>query len=100
MAKLPPQLQPFAPSGDEPWDRVRAAHLLNRAGFGGTPAEIERALALGPTRAVDALLDFPDAGAEEQSQTDVPDLSSIDGYPSNFRALQTLLAGKTPQERM
>jgi len=29
------------------WDRAAAAHLLGRAGFGGTPAEVEAALASG-----------------------------------------------------
>ena len=33
------------------------------------------------------ILDFPDASAEEQSETDVPDLSSIDGYPKNFKEI-------------
>jgi len=41
-----------------------AAHLLNRAGFGGTPVEIQRLADLGPDRAVSFLLDYeniPDA---------------------------------------
>ena len=35
-----------------------AAHLLNRAGFGGTPVEIQRLADLGPERAVSFLLDY------------------------------------------
>jgi hypothetical protein len=53
-----------------PLTRRQAAHLLRRAGFGGTPAEIDALAALGPQGAVDSLLhpaqpdvplpDFPD----------------------------------------
>jgi uncharacterized protein (DUF1800 family) len=46
----------FSPLPENHWDRIKAAHLLNRAGFGGTPAEIDRLLALGPDRAVDSLI--------------------------------------------
>ena len=84
MATLHPLLRPYKPTADQPFDRVKAAHLLNRAGFGGTEAEIEKVMKLGPEDAVDWLFDFPDAGAEEQSQTDVPDLSSIEGYPAEL----------------
>jgi len=44
-----------------PWDERRAAHLLRRAGFGGSPAEIARFARLAPHAAVDALLAFPTA---------------------------------------
>ena len=39
------------------WDRDAAAHLLRRAGFGGTPAEIDSLYALGPDGAVSRLVD-------------------------------------------
>jgi uncharacterized protein (DUF1800 family) len=42
----------------ENWNFTAAAHLLNRAGFGGPPTEINRLLALGPARAVSHLVDF------------------------------------------
>jgi hypothetical protein len=96
---LHPMLRPYKPSSDSPFDRVKAAHLLNRCGFGGTTEEIEKVLSLGPVDAVDWLLDFPDAPAEEQSQVDVPDLSSIDGYPRNFREIQLKMRGMTLEER-
>src|SRR5262245_275154 len=92
-------LQPYKPSEADPFDSVKAAHLLNRAGFGGTQEEIAKIAAMGPTRAVDWLMDFPDAPAEEQSETDVPDLSAIENYPSSFRELQKMLAGKTDEEK-
>src|SRR5689334_18160721 len=99
MTNLPPLLRPYKPTSDDPFTPQKAAHLLNRAGFGGTPEEIEKVLRLGPQSAVDWLFDFPDAGAEEQSQNDLPDLSSIEGYPKNFREIAQTLKDKTPEER-
>lgn len=100
MAKLHPLLEPWKPTSNDPFDSVKAAHLLNRACFGGTRAEIEHVLAVGPERAVDELLDFPDAPSDEQSQTDQPNLSAIEGYPRSFREYRSLIAGKTAEERM
>ena len=40
------------------WSYDRAAHLVERAGFGATPAEIERLAAMTPEAAVDALVEF------------------------------------------
>src|SRR5437667_3710484 len=40
-------------------DRVRIAHLLRRAGFGATPGELDRYLAMGTARATEVLLDYP-----------------------------------------
>jgi uncharacterized protein (DUF1800 family) len=99
MTRLHPMLAAYQPSAEDPFDAVKAAHLLNRAGFGGTRQEIEEVVRLGPADAVDQLLDFPDAGADEMSQTDVPDLSSIEGMPKSYRELKKLLDGKTEQER-
>lgn len=41
---------------DNTWTLAEAAHLLNRAGFGGTPADIKTLHALGRTKAVASLL--------------------------------------------
>jgi uncharacterized protein (DUF1800 family) len=52
------------PLPDQRWNFKMAAHLLNRAGFGGPPSEIERLAVLGPERAVAFLVDYehvPDA---------------------------------------
>jgi uncharacterized protein (DUF1800 family) len=43
---------------NERWNFTTAAHLLNRAGFGGTPEEIERLVSLGPDGAVLRLVDY------------------------------------------
>lgn len=48
----------LSPLPDKEWDREKAAHLLRRAGFGGTPAEVENLAALGLSGAVDALVDY------------------------------------------
>jgi hypothetical protein len=94
-----PLLESYRPTDTEPFDAVKAAHLLNRAGFGGTPEEVERVQKLGPQDAVDQLLDFPDAPAEEQSQTDVPILSSITGLPADFRQIYKSMQGKSDAEK-
>jgi hypothetical protein len=48
-------LEPFV-MADIVWDATAAEHLLNRAGFGARPAEIERAVALGREAVVRELL--------------------------------------------
>lgn len=40
------------------WNYSTAAHLLNRAGFGGSPADIEKLVEMGPAKAVDHFVDF------------------------------------------
>src|SRR5712671_5874242 len=40
------------------WNVERAAHLLERAGFGGTPEEIARLAGMTPQQAVDWLVDY------------------------------------------
>ena len=99
MTEIHPLLQPYEPSEDDPFDSVKAAHLLNRGGFGGTPEEVEKVQKMGPQLAADWLLDFPDAPAEEMSEKDVPDLSAIAGYPKDFRSIQQAMAGKTDDEK-
>lgn len=100
MARLHPQLEPFVESSSDPWDRIKAAHLLNRVGFGGTEQEINRVLEAGPQAAVDELLDFPDGPSDLISATDQPDLSHIEGYPRTFAERRKLFEGKTAEERM
>ena len=55
----PPSWQnDLAPIGPGEWDYQKAAHLLERAGFGGTPAEVERLAAMTPAAAVEWLVDY------------------------------------------
>ena len=48
-------LTPITPAE---WSRDRAAHLLERAGFGGTPHEIDRLAAMSPAAAVRHLVEY------------------------------------------
>jgi hypothetical protein len=62
----------LSPISASDWNAGRAAHLLERAGFGGTPEDIERLASLTPQQAVDSLVDYQrtdntDARAFEES---------------------------------
>src|SRR5258705_6243368 len=46
----------LTPIGQEDWNAQRAAHLLERAGFGGTPEEIALFAAMTPEAAVRRLV--------------------------------------------
>ncbi len=46
------------PLSSDQWNFAAAAHLLNRAGFGGSPADIQKLCDLGPDKAVSYLLDY------------------------------------------
>jgi uncharacterized protein (DUF1800 family) len=48
----------LAPISTSDWSFDRAAHLLERAGFGGTPEDIARLAAMSPQAAVAALVDY------------------------------------------
>jgi uncharacterized protein (DUF1800 family) len=48
-------LSPIAPRD---WNPALAAHLLERAGFGGSPEDVARFAAMSPARAVDTLVDY------------------------------------------
>src|SRR5437016_6544150 len=48
----------LSPLSSGKWNFTTAAHLLNRAGFGGPPAEIEKLLALGPEKAAAHFVDY------------------------------------------
>lgn len=48
----------LAPLGATQWTREHAAHLLERAGFGGTPEEIDKCFALGLEQAVKRMIHF------------------------------------------
>ncbi len=67
------------PISQKDWTREKAAHLLCRAGFGGTPAEVEELHKLGPEGAVDHLIHY-DRIAEDYPKPDwaEPDLEFMD----------------------
>ena len=49
----------LTPLPSDQWDRAKAAHLLNRAGFGGAPAHIDSLAASGMAATVRYLVDGP-----------------------------------------
>ena len=51
----------LAPITNSDWNYETAAHLLERAGFGGTPAQIEALAVLSPKAAVNSLVNFDSA---------------------------------------
>ena len=80
------------PVSSDQWDFSTAAHLLNRAGFGGPPAEIERLAALTPAAAVAELTDYPDTSASALK----PDWAQPD--PGRAEKLRTA-KDATPEQR-
>ncbi|MBV9250322.1 MAG: DUF1800 domain-containing protein [Acetobacteraceae bacterium] len=48
----------LTPISGRDWNYERARHLLNRAGFGGTPEQISRLSRMTPAAAVHALVDY------------------------------------------
>ena len=53
-----PRAESLSPISGADWNYARAAHLLERAGFGGTPGEIEWLAAMAPAAAVARLVDY------------------------------------------
>ncbi len=53
------------PIADSEWDRAHAQHLLERAGFGGTPREIDKLARMTPRQAVRYLVYFE--GVDERA---------------------------------
>jgi uncharacterized protein (DUF1800 family) len=68
---------PLAPYAGR-FDARLAAHLLRRAGFGGSPQDVARVGQAGMHDAVDALIRFPATSNLPVAPDDVPDLSAID----------------------
>ena len=67
-------LKPIAPAD---WNYDFAAHLLERAGFGGTPAEIQALAAMSPQDAVRHLVRY-----QEVQDVDLPPFVETGIYPS------------------
>ena len=57
----PPGLLPASPLAEYagPWNARLAAHLLRRAGFGGSPADVSQAAGSSMHAAVEGLIHFP-----------------------------------------
>ena len=80
------------------WNYTTAAHLLNRAGFGGSPAEIEKLVKLGPEKAVDSFVDYekiPDA--TQNPAWAKPDPNRADKFLA-YKKMRERARGDMPQE--
>src|SRR6266700_6688006 len=81
------------------WNFTAAAHLLNRAGFGGTPAEIEALEKMGLDKAVARFVDY------EGTPDDIPNPSWAKPDPERIkkfqeaRELRRKMQGATAEER-
>ena len=84
------------PISENDWDIKKAKHLLERAGFGGTPEEINRIFILGPQGAVNHLVNYeniPDEFLKTFNESDIHDPGLINFPPS--RPATTKLARDT-----
>jgi uncharacterized protein (DUF1800 family) len=74
------------------WTSDRAAHLIERAGFGATPGEIGRLAAMTPQQAVDHLVDYDaieDSAAQPFEESGVWDRGMDPFPPSRAEAVRT-----------
>ena len=86
----------LTPISDSDWNADRAAHLLERAGFGGTPDDIAKLAAMSPVEAVNYLVDY-----ESMDVSHLPEFEESNIYPNGYKfaAIQkvapaALLTGK------
>jgi len=85
----------LSPIGAADWNREKARHLLERAGFGGTPEEVDALAALSPQAAVRRLVYFEGAPADTLPPFDHSGIfdEGIDPFPPG-RPATTALADK------
>jgi uncharacterized protein (DUF1800 family) len=89
------------PQADNPWTLFEAAHLLNRAGFGGSPDAIKAFHAQGRTQAVDSLFtanDAPDAFPVPDWASDERLLADMRQRVSQRRESMQATRGLSPEE--
>jgi hypothetical protein len=67
----------LTPITQQEWNYDRAAHLLERAGFGGTPDEIERLAKMPPRAAVESLVRY-----QKVDNTGIPEFKPSNIFPS------------------
>lgn len=60
--------QTWKPSAKNPWSKPKAAHLLRRATFGASGAQLDAATSSNPTAVVEQLLDSSNESADFQQQ--------------------------------
>lgn len=89
------------PKADDTWTIYEAAHLLNRAGFGGSPEEISAFHALGRFKAVDFLI----SPTEPEDAFPIPAWAKDEQVQADMRArmekrreIMRSLRGLSPEE--
>ncbi|HJN13441.1 MAG TPA: DUF1800 domain-containing protein [Pirellulaceae bacterium] len=82
------------PVSEDAWDYAKARHLLARAGFGGTPEEVEKLHAMGLRKAVDFLVDY-----QEQPAADIPLAIESPQPVKQVKLDRKALAKLSPKER-
>ncbi len=82
----------LTPIAAKDWNADRAAHLLERAGFGGTPQEIERISAMLPEDVVRELIERKGVDNSHLAPFDESNIHdpSIDNFPESRPATTTL----------
>ena len=70
MTRRPPPPADLAPLPAAQFDASAARHLLARAGFGGTPAQVDALAAMGLDRAVDLIVNYDGQPAKPVSPDD------------------------------
>jgi Protein of unknown function (DUF1800) len=70
----------LAPIGKADWNYARAGHLLERAGFGGTPEEVEKLAKMTPQAAVNHLVDY-----EIIDVSHLPKFEELGVYPNGYK---------------
>ena len=81
------------PLSSDRWNYELAAHLLNRAGFGGSPDEIQQLADLSHDKAVASLLDY------ERIPDSTPDPVWAKPDPDRMRQIREVNQHGTPEEK-
>jgi len=79
---------------NQSWTPFQAAHLLNRAGFGGTPEEISRLHGMGREAAVESLLN----GDDDSDLFPVPELMPAEEVAAYRREIKAIPDGPARRE--
>ena len=82
------------PLATNKWDYKTAAHLLNRAGFGGPPSQIKQLVELGPEKSVSSLVDF------EKIPDPIPDPAWARPDPERMAKLRAIRQATDDQKQM
>lgn len=81
-------LQPYVAGPENPWERRKAAHLLRRAGFGGSQADVETVYLDGLEKSLKSLLHFEEAN--DPIEQTLGDFSREIGDLNELKTIQSL----------